>query len=101
MRLVVATLKPSQVESVRQALAAVSVTRMTVCDGQGWQAAGGGLLQQSILEIAVNDDFLEPTVRAITAAIEAGGDSATGRLHALPIGDAVQLYREVRGPEAV
>jgi hypothetical protein len=40
-------------------------------------------------------------VRAITAAIEAGGDSATGRLHALPIGDAVQLYREVRGPEAV
>jgi len=101
MRLVVATLKPSQVESVRQALAAVSVTRMTVCDAQGWQAAGGGLRQQAILEIAVNDDFLEPTVRAITAALEAGGDSATGRLHALPIGAAVQLYREVRGPEAV
>jgi nitrogen regulatory protein P-II 1 len=101
MRLVVAVLKPSQVESVRQALAAVSVTRMTVCDAQGWRAAGGGLLQQAILEIAVNDDFLEPTVRAITAAIEAGGDSATGRLHALPMSDAVQLYREVRGPEAV
>ncbi|NCX97143.1 MAG: P-II family nitrogen regulator [Planctomycetia bacterium] len=100
MRLVVATLKPSQVESVRQALAAVSVTRMTVCDAQGWQD-GGGLRQQAILEIAVNDDFLEPTVRAITAALEAGGDSATGRLHALPIGAAVQLYREVRGPEAV
>jgi nitrogen regulatory protein PII len=101
MRRVVAVLKPSQVESVRQALAAVSVTRMTVCDAQGWQAAGGGLLQQALLEIAVNDDFLGPTVGAITAAIEAGGESAAGRLHALPMSDAMQLYRQVRGPEAV
>ncbi|MFM7135996.1 MAG: P-II family nitrogen regulator [Planctomycetota bacterium] len=101
MRLVVAVLKPSQVESVRQALATVSVTRMTVCNAQGWQAADGGLLQQAVLEIAVNDDFLKPTVQAITAALEAGGDSAAGRLHTLPISDAVQVYREVRGPEAV
>jgi len=101
MRLVVAVLKPSQVESVRQALAAVSVTRMTVSDAQGWQEPGGGLRQQAVLEIAVNDDFLEPTVGAITAVVEAGGESVAGRLYALPMTDAVQLYREVRGPEAV
>lgn len=101
MRLVVAVLKPSQVESVRQALSKVSVTRMTVCDAQGWQAAGGGLVQQAILEIAVNEDFLQPTVQAITAALEAGGDTAAGRLHTLPVSVAVQVYRGVRGPEAV
>lgn len=100
MRLVVAMLKPSQVESVRQALAAVSVTRMTVCDAQGWQAAGGGLLQQAILEIAVNDDFLDRTVAAISAVLAAGGD-ATSRVFVLPMHDAVQVYRTVRGPEAV
>jgi nitrogen regulatory protein PII len=101
MHLVVALLKPSQVESVRQTLAAVSVTRMTVGDAQGWRGPQEGLVQQAVLEIAVNDDFLAPALKAITAALEAGGDSAAGRLYSLPVLNAVQLYREVRGPEAV
>jgi nitrogen regulatory protein P-II 1 len=101
MHLVVALLKPSQVESVRQALAAASVTRMTVCDAQGWRGQEASLVQQAVLEIAVNDDFLTPTVKAITAVLEAGGDSAAGRLYSLPMLNAVQIYREVRGPEAV
>jgi nitrogen regulatory protein P-II 2 len=101
MHLVVALLQPSQVESVRQALAAVNVTRMTVCDAQGWNGPQMKLVQQAVLEIAVNDDFLAPTVRAITTVLEAGGGSAAGRLHALPLTDAVQLYRDVQGPEAV
>lgn len=101
MQLVVALLKPSQVESVRQALAAVSVTRMTVCDAQAWRGPGEGLVQQAVLEIAVNDDFLAVTVQAITLVLQAGGDSAAERLYSLPLIDAVQLYRAVRGPEAV
>jgi hypothetical protein len=40
-------------------------------------------------------------MQAITAVLQAGGDSAAGRLYSLPLIDAVQLYREVRGPEAV
>ena len=35
MRLVIAVLRPAVVESVRQALAAVQVTRMTIGDAQG------------------------------------------------------------------
>ena len=101
MHLVMAVLKPSQVESVRQALAAVNVTRMTICDAQGWQELGDGLRQETLLEIAVNDDFLRPASEAITAAVEAGGGSAAGRLFTLPVTDAVQLYRDVRGPEAI
>jgi nitrogen regulatory protein PII len=101
MHLVVALLKPSQVESVRRALAAVSVSRMTVCDAQGWRGPEESLVQQAVLEIAVNDDFLAMTMQAITAVLQAGGDSAAGRLYSLPLIDAVQLYREVRGPEAV
>jgi nitrogen regulatory protein P-II 2 len=101
MHLVMAVLKPSQVESVRQALAAVNVTRMTICDAQGWQELGDGLRQETLLEIAVNDDFLGPASEAITTAVEAGGDSAAGRLFTLPITEAVQLYRDVRGPEAI
>ncbi|MFM1903233.1 MAG: hypothetical protein RLZZ440_1133 [Planctomycetota bacterium] len=100
MRLVLAVLRPSQVESVRRALDAVDVTRLTVCDAQG-RGPDGGLVQESILEIAVNDDFLDRTTGAIAGVLEASGDGPAGRLFTLPMTEAVQLYRAVRGPEAV
>lgn len=100
MRLVVAIVAPAQVESVRRALAAVEVTRLTVCDAHGYDLAGGdGLAQETVLEIAVNDDFLARTVDTVAAVLAAGG--GTGRVHVLPMEEAVQLYRAVRGPEAV
>jgi nitrogen regulatory protein P-II 2 len=115
MRLVVAVLKPAQVEAVRQALAAIHVTRLTICDAQGYGVNGGvghaALAQESVMEIAVNDDFLERTVDTVYKAMHLGetvtGDagnpaqSPSGSLFVLPIHEAVQLYREVRGPEAV
>lgn len=100
MRLVLAVLKPAQVESVRQALAAVDVTRLTICDAQG-RGPGGVLVQEAMLEIAVNDDFLERATGAIADVLAAGGEKTAGRLFTLPMTDAVQLYRGVRGPEAV
>lgn len=123
MHLVVAVLKPSHLEAVRQALAAVHVTRLTICDAQGYGAvfppgrdAGydvghAGVVQQSVMEIAVNDDFLERTVDTIRKAMRMG-TSARGvgaddlpsldeHLFVLPIHEAVQIYREVRGQEAV
>lgn len=100
MRLVVAVVAPAQVESVRRALAAVEVTRLSICDAHGYDlAAPGALAQETVLEIAVNDDFLARTVDTIAAVLAAGG--GTGRVHVLPVEEAVQLYRGVRGPEAV
>lgn len=101
MRLVVAVIKPAEVESVRQALAAVQVTRMTVCDTHGYDlSTPEPLAQQAMVEIAVNEDFLDRTVTAIAGVLEAGADS-TSRVFVMPMHDAVQLYRAVRGPEAV
>lgn len=118
MHMVVAVLKPAQLEAVRQALAAVHVTRLTICDAQGYRGSedrtadgGCGLVQESLMEIAVNDDFLERTIDTIRRAMMlddeplAGpadvGRSQPGRLFVLPIHEAVQIYRDVRGPEAV
>jgi nitrogen regulatory protein P-II 1 len=100
VRLVVAVIEPAQVEMVRLALAAVQVTRLTICDVHGYDrsAAGDSLAQEAMIEIAVNDDFLERTVDAVSAALASGGG---GRVFVLPMAEAVQLYREVRGPEAV
>ena len=114
MHMVVAVLRPAQLEAVRQALAAVHVTRLTVCDAQGYHGTGDGsqIAQESVMEIAVNDDFLERTVDTIRNAMLPGAEAATddvdgdltngpARIFVLPIHDAVQLYRDVRGPEAV
>jgi len=102
MRLVVARMRPSQVEVARQALAAVHVTRLTVLDAQGCDASGpaGGLVQEAIMEIAVNDDFLERTVGALHAVL--GGEAlGAGQLSVIPMVEAVQIYRDVRGQEAL
>jgi nitrogen regulatory protein P-II 2 len=102
MRLVMAVVRPAQVETVRAALAAVQVTRMTVCDVHAYDlAAADTLAQEALIEIAVNDDFLERTLAAVETVLAAGGDDGAARLFTLPVLDAVQLYREVRGPEAM
>jgi len=101
MHLVVALIKPAQIESVRQALGAVQVTRMTVCDTHGYDlAVPDAVAQEAMLEIAVNDDFVDRAVAAITGVLAAGADTA-GRVHVLPMANAVQIYRAVRGPEAI
>lgn len=101
MRLVMAMVRPAQVESVRRALAAVQVTRLTICDAQGYDDESGRLIQQACLEIAVNEDFLERTVTTIAAAISPRGSPCTGQLFVMPMDEAVQLYRAVRGAEAI
>lgn len=100
MRLVMATLLPSQVESVRQALAEVHVTRLSVADAHHFH--DGRLAQVAVLEIAVNEDFVETTVSTIASVIgpSDGLDGWVG-LHVLPMDETVQIYRAVRGPEAV
>lgn len=107
MRLVVAVVKPSQLEAVREALAAVHVTRLSVCDAHGYQPPldSAEVLQETIIEIAVNDDFLDRTVETIQRTLSATGSDAAagleGRLLILPMEQAVQIYRDVRGPEAI
>lgn len=123
MKLVLAVIPPSRMEAVRQALTEVQVTRLSIVDGHGYQpirvgqepregTAAERIVRHTVLEIAVNDDFLERTVtvlsRALRLAAEAdstppSGDSAPdpGGVYVLPMDAAVQIYRDVRGPEAL
>ena len=102
MRLVLAVVKPAQLESTRQALAAVHVTRLTVCDSHGYEREAGDQVRQEVmLEIAVNDDFVARTVSTLAATLGPGGTADPPRIFVLPIEEAVQVYRFVRGPEAV
>ena len=120
MKLVLAIVPPSRMKAVRQALAEVHVTRLDepplAADGRGSLPAGSGrgsrLVRHVVLEVAVNDDFLERTVEVIGRVLQLAADSEAeeadsdvsgdpGGIYVLPMEAAAQIYRDVRGPEAL
>ena len=114
MRLVLALIQPGKLKAVQEALAKIGVERMTVCDalGYGQQRGGSGdasasepakLLQKVALEIAVNEDFVEPTVNAIMEAGRTGpeGRIGDGKIFILPLEDCIRIRTGERGPEAI
>jgi len=115
MRLVVAIIQPTRLKAVREALAKVGVTRMTVCDAQGYARQKGrtetfrgaeyktNLLRKVALEIVVNEDFLERTVDVICAVARTtpDGNIGDGKVFVLPAIEAIELSSGARGPQAV
>ncbi len=115
MKLVLAIIQPTKLKAVQEALAAVGVERMTVCDAQGYGRQRGrtelyrgveyktNLLRKIALEIAVNDDFLDRTLEAIMKVARTGptGNIGDGKVFVLPISEAYQINNTIRGPEAI
>ncbi len=114
MKLIIAIVQPSRLEAVKQALTEVEVFRLTVIDCQGFgrqkgqltsRAPDGGttLLRKVQLQIAVNDDFVEPTVSAVLAAAKTGekGQIGDGKVFVLPMDDCIRIRTGERGPEAI
>ena len=115
MRMVVAIIQPTKLSAVREALANIGVTRMTVCDAQGFARQRGqteqyrgneyhtNLLRKIVLEIVVNEDFLDRTVDTIVSVARTGpeGTIGDGKIFVLPAEEAIEIGRVIRGAEAV
>jgi len=115
VKLVVAIIQPTKLDAVREALEKIEVTRMTVCDAQGYGRQRGHtetyrgqeykttLLRKVCLEIVVNDDFLERTVSAIAAVARTGpeGTIGDGKIFVIAAEQAIQVSDGSRGPGAV
>jgi nitrogen regulatory protein P-II 2 len=115
MRMVIAVIQPTKLSAVREALIKIGVTRMTVCDAQGYARQKGqtamyrgheyttNLLRKIELEIVVNDDFLEQTIETLTLVSRTGseGNIGDGKILVIPVEDAIDIHPLVRGPEAV
>ena len=114
MKLIIAIVQPSRLEAVKQALTEVEVFRLTVVDCQGFGRQKGKistrgrdegltLLRKVQLQIAVNDDFVEPTVSAILQAAKSGekGQIGDGKVFVLPMDDCIRIRTGERGPEAI
>jgi nitrogen regulatory protein P-II 1 len=115
VKLVIAIIQPPKLKAVREALEKIEVTRLTVCDAQGFGRQRGRtelyrgheyttkLLRKVALEIVVNDDFLERTIETIIGVARTGpqGTIGDGKIFVLPAGEAIQIDSGVRGPGAV
>ena len=115
MKLIIAIIQPARLESVKRALTEVEVVRLTVMDCQGFGRQKGQtevyrgheftltLLRKVQLQIAVNEEFVEPTIKAIIKGGRTGekGEIGDGKVFVLPLEDCVRIRTGERGAEAI
>jgi nitrogen regulatory protein P-II 2 len=112
MKYIVAIIQPHKLEEVKQALEAVEVNLMTVSNvlGQGRQKGYteiyrgakevGGLLRKVRLDIAVNEEFVEPTIAAINKGARTG-EVGDGKIFVLELADCIRISSGERGGKAI
>jgi nitrogen regulatory protein P-II 2 len=115
MKLIIAIIQPQRLEAVKLALTEVEVFRLTVMDVQGFGRQKGhtevyrgheiavNLLRKVQLQIAVNDQFVEPTINAIIKGGRTGqaGEIGDGKIFVLPLEDCIRIRTGERGGEAI
>ncbi len=115
MKLIIAIIQPNRLEAVKAALGEAEIFRLTVMDVQGFGRQRGqtevyrgheftvNLLRKVQLMIAVNDEFLEPTIEAVINAGRSGekGEIGDGKLFVLPMEDCIRIRTGERGSEAI
>jgi nitrogen regulatory protein P-II 2 len=112
MKLVIAIIKPSRIENVREALSALDVHGMTVTEVKGYGRQKGhseiyrgaeytvNFLPKLKLEIAVADDRADAVVTAVrdAATTEKIGD---GKIFVLDLLAATRIRTGETGPDAL
>jgi nitrogen regulatory protein P-II 2 len=101
MKLIIAIIQPHRIEQVKEELYKAEVNLLTVSEvlGHGRQKGvtevyrgareTGNLLRKLRLDIAVNDNFVEPTIKAITKGAQTG-ETGDGKIFVVPL---EQCYR--------
>ncbi len=112
MKLVIAILQPHKLEDVLKELDGGEIHLKTVSNvlGCGRQKGRteiyrgrkevGNLLKKVRLEIAVNEDFVDPTIAAIMRGAKSGkiGD---GKIFVIDLAQCVRIRTGEKGPEAI
>jgi nitrogen regulatory protein P-II 1 len=112
MKLIIAIIQPYKLEEVKDELYKAEVNLLTVSEvlGHGRQkgvAEGyrgiketANLLRKVRLEIAVNDNFVEPTIKAIVKGAKTG-ETGDGKIFVLDLKECVRIRTEERGAVAI
>jgi nitrogen regulatory protein P-II 2 len=112
VKLIVAIIQPHKLDSVKAELYKQDVNLLTVSEvlGHGRQMGitevyrgakeTGNLLRKVQLEIAVNDNFVEPTIKAIVTGARTG-ETGDGKIFVLPMERCIRIRTGEEGREAI
>ncbi len=112
MKLIIAYIQPEKLNDVKEALRAAEVHKMSVTNALGCGQQRGyhesyrgvdievNLLKKVRLEIAVNEDFVRPTVDAIIRGARTGkiGD---GKIFILDLTECIRIRTGETGRDAI
>ena len=112
MKLIIAMIQPHKLPDVKKALYDAQIYKMTVTNALGAGQQKGytetyrgvveevNLLKKVRLEIAVNEDFVEPTIQAIIKGARTG-NIGDGKIFVLDLVDCIRIRTGERGPSAI
>ncbi len=112
MKYIVAIIQPHKLDEVMKALEDIEVNLVTVSTvlGRGRQKGltevyrgakeAGTLLKKVKLEIACNEDFVEPTIGAIVKGARTG-EIGDGKIFVLDLFEVVRIRTGERGGKAI
>lgn len=112
MKMILAMIQPYKLPDVKQALFDAGVYSMTVSNALGCGNQMGyvetyrgvphevNLLKKVRLEIAVNDDFVEPTIKAIIKGARTGKEG-DGKIFVMDLPQSIRIRTVERGIKAL
>ncbi len=112
MKYIIAIIQPDRLDEVLETLTEAEINLITVSDvmGRGRQKGvaevyrshidRGGLLHKLRVEIAVNDDFVAPTVEAIVEGARTG-NIGDGKIFVLDLEECVRIRTGETGGMAI
>lgn len=115
MKLIIAIIQPHKLEEVKKELTKNEIYRLTVSDVQGYGQQRGrtevfrgheftvNFIRKVRLEIAVNDEFVQPTVDAILKSAKTGneGKIGDGKIMILPLEEVIRIRTGERGKDGI
>ncbi|HNX26039.1 MAG TPA: P-II family nitrogen regulator [Phycisphaerae bacterium] len=112
MKLIIAYIQPERLNDVKQSLYKAEIHKMSVCNVMGCGQQMGyketyrgvgmevNLLKKVRLEIAVNDEYVKPTIDAIIDGARTG-NIGDGKIFIISLDECIRIRTGETGGEAI
>ncbi len=112
MKFIRVVIQPHKLIDVKESLKQAGITKMTVINALGCGQQQGyskdyrgtttdvNLLKKTIIEIAVNDEFVDSTIKAISDGAHSG-NIGDGKIFVTELSRVVRIRTGEDGPEAI
>ena len=113
MKLIIAVIQPEELPYIKEELLKREIYKFTVTNAKGQgkeipvQEVYRGisyeisLLKKVRLEIAVNDEYVDAVIEAITTVAKKDGDKGRGKIFILPIEQCIRIRTSETGSDAI